>query len=92
METLPRVTLSRAEMMKRVARFKELKGFDGGLPDSKMPGCERTLYNVIGFQPPKGEGGAVMSPVATTPRSSPPSRSARGSIWAIAEPSPAADR
>ncbi len=28
-----------------------------------MPGCERTLYNVIGFQPPKGEGGAVTSPV-----------------------------
>jgi hypothetical protein len=55
--------LSRAEMVKRVARFKDLKGFDGGLPDSKMPGCERTLYNVIGFQPPKGEGGAVTSPV-----------------------------
>jgi len=63
METLPRIALSRAEMMKRVARFKDLKGFDGGLPDSKMPGCERTLYNVIGFQPPKGEGGAVTSPV-----------------------------
>src|SRR5256886_11123016 len=63
METLPRIALSRAEMMTRVARFKELKGFDGGLPDSKMPGCERTLYNVIGFQPPKGEGGAVTSPV-----------------------------
>ena len=63
METLPRVTLSRAEMIKRVARFKDLKGFDGGLPDSKMPGCERTLYNVIGFQPPKSEGGAVTSPV-----------------------------
>src|SRR5438876_10101567 len=62
METLPRTTLSRAEMIKRVARFKDLKGFDGGLPDSKMPGCERTLYNVIGFQPPKGEGGAVTSP------------------------------
>ena len=63
METLPRIALSRAEMMKRVARFKDLKGFDGGLPDSKMPGCERTLYNVIGFQPPRGEGGAVTSPV-----------------------------
>src|SRR6516225_10064890 len=63
METLPRITLSRAEMMKRVARFKDLKGFDGGLPDSTMPGCERTLYNVIGFQPPKGKGGAVTSPV-----------------------------
>ena len=43
METLPRITLSRAEMMKRVARFKDLKGSDGGLPDSKMPGCERML-------------------------------------------------
>ena len=63
METLPRIALSRTEVMKRVARFKDLKGFDGGLPDSKMPGCERTLYNVIGFQPPKGEGGAVTSPV-----------------------------
>src|SRR5215467_5111695 len=63
METLPRITLSRAEVMKRVARFKDLKGFDGGLPDSTMPGCERTLYNVIGFQPPKGKGGAVTSPV-----------------------------
>src|SRR6516165_5095653 len=63
METLPRITLSRAEMLKRVARFKDLKGSDGGLPDSRMPGCERTLYNVIGFQPPKGKGGAVTSPV-----------------------------
>ena len=63
METLPRIALSRTEMMMRVARFKDLKGFDGGLPDSKMPGCERTLYNVIGFQPPKGKGGAVTSPV-----------------------------
>jgi hypothetical protein len=63
METLPRTRLSRAEMVKRVARFKDLKGFDGGLADSKMPGCERTLYNVIGFQPPKGAGGALTSPV-----------------------------
>jgi hypothetical protein len=63
MEQLPRVYLSRDEMMKRIARFKDLNGFDGGLPDGKMPGCERTLFNVIGFQPPKGSGGAVTSPV-----------------------------
>jgi mannose-6-phosphate isomerase-like protein (cupin superfamily) len=63
METLPRFGISRADMLKRVARFKDLKGSDGGLPDSHMPGCERTLYNVIGFQPPKGEGDAVTSPV-----------------------------
>ena len=54
MEQLPRLYLSREEMQKRIARFKDLKGFDGGLPDSKMPGCERTLFNVIGFQPPEG--------------------------------------
>jgi mannose-6-phosphate isomerase-like protein (cupin superfamily) len=63
METLPRFGLSRADMMKRVAFFNDLKGSDGGLPDSKMKGCVRTLYNVIGFQPPKAEGGSVTSPV-----------------------------
>jgi hypothetical protein len=51
METLPRAGVSRADMMKRVARFSELKG------------SIRTLYNVIGFQPPKEAGGAVTSPV-----------------------------
>jgi hypothetical protein len=63
MESLPRIRLTRAEMMKRVAFFNDLKGFDGGLPDSRMPGSIRRLYNVIGFQPPAGSGGAVTSPV-----------------------------
>ena len=63
METLPKFGISRADMMKRVAQFKDLKGSDGGLPDSKAPHCERTLYNVIGFQPPDDEGGAATSPV-----------------------------
>jgi hypothetical protein len=62
-EELPRIRVSRKDMKKRVARFSKLKGFDGGLPDSKMPGCERILYNVIGFQPPEGEGGGMQSPV-----------------------------
>ncbi len=62
-ETLPRRGISRKAMMKRVARFGKLKGSDGGLPDSKMPGCERILYNVIGFQPPKTERGGKQSPV-----------------------------
>ena len=61
-ETLPRRGISRKEMMKRVARFTKLKGSDGGLPDSKMPGCERILYNVIGFQPPKVEASGKQSP------------------------------
>lgn len=63
-EQLPRIYYSRAEMMKRVARFDKLKGFDGGLPDSKLPSAERKLFNAIGFQPPKGEGeGGMSSPV-----------------------------
>ena len=63
METLIRRGFSRSEIMRKVARFRALKGTDGGLPDSTMAGCERTLFNVIGFQPPKGEGDAVTSPV-----------------------------
>ena len=62
-ETLPRRGIARKEMMQRVARFKKLKGSDGGLPDSKMPGCERILYNVIGFQPPAVEQNGKQSPV-----------------------------
>jgi len=83
-ETLPRRGISRKAMMKRVARFKKLKGTDGGLPDSKMPGCERILYNVIGFQPPRVEKNGKQSPVGTLPRASRRSRSQKASTWAIA--------
>lgn len=54
---------SRGEMMKRVARFRKLKGSDGGLPDSPLPECRRTLYAVIGFQPPETDSAAATSPV-----------------------------
>src|SRR6266700_3921085 len=67
-ETLPRRGISRKEMMKRVARFRKLKGSDGALPDSKMLGCERILDNVIGFQPPKTERGGKQSPVGLRAR------------------------
>jgi len=56
-------SVSKAAMLKRVARFGKLKGSDGGLPDSPLPECERTLYAVIGFQPPKKRGRATTSPV-----------------------------
>jgi mannose-6-phosphate isomerase-like protein (cupin superfamily) len=56
-------TWTRAEMMKRVARFSKLKGSDGGLPDSPLPECRRKLYAVIGFQPPNSDNSAVTSPV-----------------------------
>ena len=54
---------SREEMMKRVARFRKLKGSDGGLPDSPLPECRRKLYAVIGFQPPMSDNPATTSPV-----------------------------
>lgn len=61
---IPQIRLTREEMRKRVAYFKDLQGFDGGLPDSCHPSAVRKLYNAIGFQPPKGKGGAdVVSPV-----------------------------
>ena len=62
-ETLARRGIPRTEMLQRVARFADLKGSDGGLPDSQYAECRRTLYNVIGFQPPAGEGDGMQSPV-----------------------------
>ena len=49
---LPIKEFTREDMLKRVARFKDLVGSSGGLPDSYIPGCYRTLINVIGFQRP----------------------------------------
>jgi mannose-6-phosphate isomerase-like protein (cupin superfamily) len=56
-------TWTKPEMLKRVARFRKLKGSDGGLPDSPLPECRRKLYAVIGFQPPKSDNAATTSPV-----------------------------
>ena len=52
-EQLQRKRFSRKDMMKRVARFSTLKGFDGGLPDSDMPGAcpNRVLANLPGPLP-----------------------------------------
>lgn len=55
---------TREQMLKRVARFADLKGFSDGLQDSALPECHKTTYNVIGFQTPENAGdGAVNSPV-----------------------------
>ena len=58
-EKIPRKYFTKEEMLKRVARFDEIEGSDGGLPDSYHPSAIRTLFNVIGFQPPKGENDGV---------------------------------
>ena len=63
---------TRGEMMKRIARFKKLKGSDGGLPDSPLPECRRKLYAVIGFQPPLDRASsAATSPVGEDASSMP---------------------
>lgn len=62
---LKTIRVTREEMRKRVALFSEIKGFDGGLPDSNHPDAKRTLFNVVGFQPPAGEGDATSSPVGS---------------------------
>ena len=64
-------TWSREEMLKRVARFRKLKGSDGGLPDSPLPECRRKLYAVIGFQPPMSDNPATTSPVGQDASSMP---------------------
>jgi hypothetical protein len=64
-------TWSGEDMMKRVARFKKLKGSDGGLPDSPLPECRRKLYAVIGFQPPMSDNEATTSPVGQDASSMP---------------------
>src|SRR3954465_1996633 len=64
-------TLPKQAMLKRVARFKKLKGSDGGLPDSPLPECRRKLYAVIGFQPPMSGNAATTSPVGTDASSMP---------------------
>lgn len=61
----------RGEMLKRVARFRKLKGSDGGLPDSPLPECRRKLFAVIGFQPPMSDNAAVTSPVGDDASSKP---------------------
>lgn len=47
---------ARAEMARCVARFPDLQRCSTGLPDMKLPECERSFLNVLGFSQPRGEG------------------------------------
>ena len=62
---LKSIRFTKEETNSRVARFDQLKGFDGGLPDSKHPDSNRTLFNVIGFQPPENHSSDTTSPVGS---------------------------
>lgn len=63
--TIPVVRPSTEEIHKCVARYKDLRRNEGGLPDADLPGYKRTFLNIMGFKPPEGEGAGqrVFSPV-----------------------------
>ena len=42
------VHISQAEMLKRTARFNELRASTRAFIDSQIPGHEREIFNVIG--------------------------------------------
>ena len=63
METLPKFGVSRADMMKRVARFKTSKAPTAGFPTARLRIASGHCIMSFGFQPPDDEGGAVISPV-----------------------------
>jgi mannose-6-phosphate isomerase-like protein (cupin superfamily) len=66
---IPVTKPTRAEMLKCVARFKDLYRADHSLPDCEVEGYRRTLINVIGFQPPAGDAETrAYSPVGSEAR------------------------
>ncbi|MGE0256264.1 MAG: cupin domain-containing protein [Alphaproteobacteria bacterium] len=58
----------RAEMQKNIARFDELEGFDGGLPDMLLDDCHRIFLNVLGFEPPTIPGATSPFGAASRPK------------------------
>lgn len=52
---LPVIKPKRDEILRCVAKFKELKGVSEGLPDMSLDECQRTFYSVLGFEQPTGK-------------------------------------
>ena len=84
---LKTLRLTKEEMNSRVARFQELKRFDGGLPDRENLESIRTLFNIIGFRPPKNHD-PTSFPQAGESRQvlQPPLKHQKAPIWSIAKP------
>jgi len=64
-QKLEKKSVSREEMLKRVARFETLVPHEKGLTDQSMPGGARKMYNVVGFKAPSDADGKVISPVGS---------------------------
>jgi len=52
---IPTIRPTRDDILKCVARFKDLRGVSEGLPDMKLDRCARTFYSVLGFSQPAGK-------------------------------------
>lgn len=59
---LPTTRVTLEQMTRRVARFSELRGFSGGLPDSHYPGAQRTLFNIISAPLARSDVGSHVPP------------------------------
>ena len=67
----PFLPMSRAEMETRIARFKDLKGFDGGLPPARRHSTGRIWIVSMVFSPASAlVTTTIHSPGSTQPRRS----------------------
>lgn len=55
------VNLTREQLLARVAPFSSLSREEGGFPDSDIPGCQRAILNVLGYEEPEKVAGEEMS-------------------------------
>jgi mannose-6-phosphate isomerase-like protein (cupin superfamily) len=86
------ITFTQEDLERRIARAKDLDPQQGGFPDSDLPGCHRTLSNILGFRPPaesRGPGGKeVMSPVGSRSSAQSPIDIAEGFNLAFVDATP----
>lgn len=82
------ITLTKDALLKRVARFADLTGTGEGFPDSGLPGCERKLYNILGYRPPASDTPGAVSPIGSVNSASAPIDLLEGYSLAIVEATP----
>lgn len=77
--------LSDEDLRRHVARFADLQGSGAGFPDSDLPGCQRKLYNILGFRPPTTDDPSAISPIGSVNSTSAPIDLSDGYSLAIVE-------
>lgn len=82
------IRYSDEDLRKRVARFSDLQGSGSGFPDSDLPGCQRKLYNILGFRPPATDDPSVISPIGSVNSTQAPIDLLEGYSLAIVECTP----